>query len=597
MAIWGEGMAVYISDIEIRNFRSCVAASLQLTHFTPLVGMNNCGKSNCLTALQWLVRKAKLGVEDFHDPAQAVQVTGKLVGVMDGDLDVLEPKHRKKIEPHVRGGVLHVRRVQEVPGGEMTLTVLDPDTNEWEPNPTGIDNAITALFPDPIRIGAMENAEEDASKAKTTTTIGKLLASMLAAIREQHEQALTPHLVAILEMISAEGGERFEELGRIDESINRKISDLFPGMRIKLDFPVPVFNDLIKAGTLKVYEGDGQGRSFGSYGHGAQRAIQMAMVRHLADLKRGDAAVGGATLLLLDEPELFMHPFAVEQVREALRSLSEAGYQVVFSTHCAQMILAKDARNALLMTKKHPEGTKARPRLLSVVEQLVEDSAHQLHQLFSLTNSSQILFADKVVLTEGKTELRLLPSIFQVVAGKTMGQSSLAIVAMSGVSDTRKSMEVLSALGLPSCAIVDLDFAFRQATKHGFLQANDPDIAACKAVFAKMAEAGLVSLDGGLPCKGVQGPASKAFELLAAEDEARPHITELIQKLRNQHVWLWGAGAIEPHLGLSEKTEHAWLSFQIRLESEPLNDLCADAEGIRSLVEWMGVTPPAAQPA
>jgi hypothetical protein len=263
------------------------------------------------------------------------------------------------------------------------------------------------------------------------------------------------------------------------------------------------------------------------------------------------------------------------------------------------MILAKDAKNALLMTKKHPEGTKARPRLLSVVERLVENPTHQLHQLFSLTNSSQVLFADKVVLTEGKTEIRLLPSIFQAVAGKTIGQSSLAIVAMSGVSDTRKSMEVLSALGLPSCAIVDLDFAFRQATKHGFLQANDPDIGACKAILARMAAAGLVSLDDGLlPCKGVQGPASKAFELLASEGEAKPHIASLMQKLRGQNVWLWGTGAIEPHLGLSEKTEHAWLSFQVRLESEPLDDLCADAECIRALVEWMGsAVPRAVQPA
>ncbi|HGM5957990.1 ATP-dependent nuclease [Stenotrophomonas sp. FR024] len=589
-------MAVYISSLDVLNFRSCVSTSLQLTSFTPLVGLNNCGKSNCLTALQWLVRKAKLGVEDFHEPTLPVQVMGTLRGITEADLAVLEQKHRKKIEGHVRDGALMVRREQQVPGGDTELTVMNPDTGDWEPNPTGIDNAISALFPDPIRIGAMENAEEDASKAKTTTTIGKLLASMLAAIQEQHEEALTPHLAAILGMISAEGGDRFKELGRIDDSINRKISDLFPGIHIKLDFPVPVFNDLIKAGTVKVYEGEGRGRAFGSYGHGAQRAIQMAMVRHLADLKRGAAAAGGVTLLLVDEPELFMHPFAVEQVREALRALSEAGYQVVFSTHSAQMILAKDAKNALLMTKKHPEGTKARPRMQSVVEQLVDNPTHQLQQLFSLTNSSQILFADKVVLTEGKTELRLLPSIFQLVAGKTMGQSSLAIVAMSGVSDTRKSMEVLSALGLPACAIVDLDFAFRQATKHGFLQADDPDVAACKNVLARMAGAGLVSLDGALPCKGIQGPASKAFELLAADDEAKPHIAALIQKLRAQGLWLWGAGAIEPHLGISEKSEHAWLSLQVRLESEPLEDCCSDADGIRSLIEWLDA-PPAVQPA
>lgn len=588
-------MAVCISSLDIFNFRSCVSTNLQLTNFTPLVGLNNCGKSNCLTALQWLVRKAKLGMEDFHDPTQPVQVVGTLGGITEADLAVLEPRHRKKIEGHVRDGKLTVRREQQIPWSDTELTVMNPDTGDWEPNPTGIDNAISALFPDPIRIGAMENAEEDASKAKTTTTIGKLLASMLAAIQEQHEEALSPHLASILAMISAEGGERFEELGRIDDSINRKISDLFPGIRIKLDFPVPVFNDLIKAGTVKVYEGEGRGRAFGSYGHGAQRAIQMAMVRHLADLRRGEAAAGGMTLLLVDEPELFMHPFAVEQVREALRALSAAGYQVVFSTHSAQMILARDAKNALLMTKKHPEGTKARPRMQLVVEQLVDNPTHQLEQLFSLTNSSQILFADKVVLTEGKTELRLLPSIFRLVAGKTMGQSSLAIVAMSGVSDTRKSMEVLSALGLPACAIVDLDFAFRQATKHGFLQSDDSDIAACKGVLARMRDAGLVSLDGTLPCKGVQGPASKAFELLAADDDAKPHISALIQKLRNQNLWLWSAGAIEPHLGIFEKSEHAWLTFQLRLESEPLEDCCSDADGIRSLVEWMD-SPLAGQP-
>jgi len=581
-------MAVYISDLDIRNFRSCVSTQLQLTKFTPLVGLNNCGKSNCLTALQWLVKKGKLKEEDFHDSLLPVEVFGRLYGIAEADLATLEVRHRSKIEPHVRNGVLFIRKVQQVPGGDVFLTILNPDTNAWDPNPAGIDQAISALFPEPIRIGAMEDAAEDASKAKTTTTIGKLLTDMVAAIQERHEADLSPHLSAIVGMLSAEGAERFDELGRIDASINGKISDLFPGVSIKLDFPVPVLNDLIKAGTVKVYEGDGKGRAFGSYGHGAQRAIQMAMVRHLADLKRGAAVAGGVTLLLIDEPELFMHPFAVEQVREALRLLSEAGYQVIFSTHSAQMILARDAKNALLMTKKHPQGTQARPRLQAVVEKLVAEPTHQLHQIFSLTNSSQMLFADKVVLTEGKTELRLLPSLFCAVSGKTMGQSSLAIVAMSGVSDTQKSMEILDAIGLPACAIVDLDYAFRQASKHGFLDADDTDLGACKTILAEMSDAGAISLDdGGLPKKGPQGGASKAFELLAGKPEAAPHIHALVLKLRDKSIWLWSRGAIEPHVGLKEKKEHAWLTLQMKVENEGVDAACSDAAGVRELVEWL----------
>lgn len=50
-------MAVYFSDLDVRNFRSCLAANLQLTHFTSLTGLNNCGKSNYPAALPWLARK------------------------------------------------------------------------------------------------------------------------------------------------------------------------------------------------------------------------------------------------------------------------------------------------------------------------------------------------------------------------------------------------------------------------------------------------------------------------------------------------------------------------------------------------------------
>jgi energy-coupling factor transporter ATP-binding protein EcfA2 len=582
-------MTVYFSELRIRNFRSCIDTKLHVASYTALIGRNNSGKSNCLSALQWLVRRETLTVDDFNNPEEGIEVIGKLVGVRDADLDTLEATHRRKIAKYVAREELTIRRTQNAPGVVGALTVLDPETGDWEPNPAGIDNAVKALFPDPIRIGAMENAEEDASKAKTTTTIGKLLASMLDSIRQTHEEELTPFIEQISSRLSASGANRFEELGRIDESINTKISDLFPGMSIKLDFPIPAFQDLIKTGTVRVYEGDQKGRPFGFYGHGAQRAIQMAMVRHLADLKRSDVGVGGAALLLVDEPVLFMHPFAVEQVREALRTLSKAGYQVVFSTHCAQMVLAADAKNALLMTKDSVEGTKARPRLDSLIEQLVPDANHQLMHLFSLTNSSQVLFSEKVVLTEGKTELRLLPSIYSQIANRSLGQGAIALVAQGGVANTKKSMAILDALGLPACAIVDLDFAFQHGVSHGFLEENDVDLQACKEVLVRLASEGMIRINQlGLPeKKGAPCSASEAYELLASQDESQAPVASLVAKFREQRVWLWSKGAIEPHLGIDDKDESEWLKFQMRCQQEGIEAVCADADGIRRLVAWI----------
>lgn len=582
-------MTVYITEISIRNYRSCINTTLQLSPYTALVGRNNCGKSNCLTALQWLVRKATLDVEDFHDAEQPVEVIGEFEDITEADLDLLEPAHRTRIAPLVVAGKLSLRRFQEVPGTAGALTVRDPNTASWVALPTGIENSIKTLFPEPIRIGAMENAEEDASKAKTTTTIGKLLASMLESIKGLHEAELLPFIGEITTRLTAGGAQRFEELGRIDTSINNKIGDLFPGMSIKLDFPIPQLIDLIKGGTVRVYEGEGGGRPFGSYGHGAQRAIQMAMVRHLAEVKRGAAGVGGATLLLVDEPELFMHPFAIEQVREALRALSKSGYQVIFSTHSAQMVSSQDAHNALLMRKDAAAGTTARPKIRALVEQLVSDPTHQLLHLFSLTNSSQLLFADKVVLTEGKTELRLLPGVYEEIAGTTLGQSSLALIALGGATNTKKSMQILDALGLPSCVIVDLDFAFRHAVASDLLASDDQDIAACKAILAGMAATGRIYLnaENGLPEKQNGISAAKAFELMAAEPSAGVHVSALVGKLRAQRVWLWSRGTIEPHLGLMGKNEDVWLAFQMRCSQDGIDQVAADAPAVRELVAWL----------
>ena len=163
---------------------------------------------------------------------------------------------------------------------------------------------------------------------------------------------------------------------------------------------------------------------------------------------------------------------------------------------------------------------------------------------------------------------------------------------MSGVSDTKKSIDVLAALGLPACAIVDLDYAFRQAQTHGFLAEDDPDIGACRAVLARLAQGDLITLDaGGLPKKDAKGPASRAFEILAGEADARAHIDALVAKLRAQYIWLWSRGAIEPHVGLEQKSEHAWLTCQIGIETNGVDATCADAAGIRALVDWLSQLP------
>lgn len=581
---------VLLHEVQIKNFRSCRDLTLDLSRFTALVGYNNAGKSNCLTAIQWLLRKKAAQEEDFFDKEKGIEVLGLLSGIDGYHLDLLAESHKKSIEKYLsEDGQLKIKRSQSVPNckaSDIKLDVWDWEKEEWSRNPTGIDNALSALMPEPIRIGAMEDAAEDVTKHKNTTTIGKLLNILTEEIYEQVKADLNPHLEKINSFFSHSGEDKYVELQDIDESVNKNIQNFFPGIGIKLHFETPTVENLFKTGTIKVFEDDGELQNFSNYGHGAQRSIQMALIQYLAEVKKEKLST---TLLLIDEPELYLHPFAIEQVREALRSLSKSGYQVVISTHSAQMITSDLASKTLLIRKEDKE-TKVRPRLENAVKDVVEDNRHQAEMIFSLSNSSQILFADKVILAEGKTEKRLLPSIFEAYFGKTLGQKKYALVTMEGVANTGKALKILKAMGLQAKAICDLDYTFRGAVENGLMEDLQGEVRQCKALFKEYAIQNPkieIHHDNQLPKNGGVS-AEQAYELLAQAPNIKPFIEKFHNHLKDtSNIWVWKDGAIEVSLGLDGKKEPYWFKFQEDLKEKGLEAVCANYESIKELLEWI----------
>lgn len=412
-----------LSSIKIKNYKSCYEINLVLSDFTPLVGYNNGGKSNVLESIKWLLKSSVLKNEDFYDIAQPVEVSGKIIGITEELLGNLIPKHRNRIEPYLINGCLHIRRKQPTPGGtakNVSLEIRNPEIedelaeNAWDTNPTGIDSAIKAIFPEPIEIGAMENATEDVGKSKAGTTIGKLISEIMEPIEQQHGAAINEALEGIKRRFDVEGAERAQELNNFDQQANEKLKELFPGLQIRLHVPTPEIKELFKNGTIKIVEDGGDiYRDVQTLGHGAQRSIQMALVRYLADIKSQDNQNPTRTLLLIDEPELYLHPQAIEHVRLALKTLSHEGYQIIFATHSPLMISPKDIGSTLIVRKNENNQSYSRKRLSDAINEVIADAPSQTQTLFELSNSSQILFSNKVIIAEGRTEQRLLPEIYK----------------------------------------------------------------------------------------------------------------------------------------------------------------------------------------
>lgn len=201
-----------LNSITIRNFRSCESVALDLAPYTPFVGYINAGKSNILSAIRWLVAPFALAPADYLQADRPIQVDGAITGITPALLDRLDERHRSKVQPFVMDESIQIRHEQREPGSpkNSTLHVYDPSqpADPWRVNPAGILEALKALFPEPIVIGAMEDAVEDAAKAKTTTTIGKLLAEFTGAIEVAHAHEVSQVLKQLRASFSANCAQR-----------------------------------------------------------------------------------------------------------------------------------------------------------------------------------------------------------------------------------------------------------------------------------------------------------------------------------------------------------------------------------------------------
>jgi len=571
-----------IDKVEIENFRSCRSLEVQLSSFCPLVGYNNAGKSNIMDAIRWVLHHGALDEEDFWDPNRRVVVTAHLEGISENVLSGLSEIRRERIEPFVRDdGHCRFRRYQPDPSGtkgniELEAYRFSPDEDEeqeWVESPTGLNKTIQTLFPEPIEVRAMEDAAEDIGKSKSTSTIGRLIAEVLNPdTRDVSDQLQTP-LQTLQDRLAADGEERLEVLDDLDEGATETVNEYFPGLEIRTHIPVPDAEDLFGDGTIQVIdEMSDEPRDVSSMGDGAQRSIQMALVHHLAEQSSVETEADTAKLVLVDEPELYLHPQAVESVRKSLKDLSESHYQVVFATHSPLLIAEDDIPYTNVVRKSTSGETEVRKRVAEAIEEVIEDKTSQRKLLFNLQNASRILFSDRVLLVEGKTERRLISHIYEEVKGETLQEARVAVVGVGGGGSISKCYEILDTMGMNVRALVDLDFVFLDAIHHDLLEGEDDHIQSCRAKHTDQ-DNDLHSADGAAH--------------LADRGVAETEIQHLHEKMKCQGYWVWTDGAIEGHLGIDDKDESAWAEFNEQLRENDFKEVVEDPEGVRELVEWV----------
>lgn len=352
---------MYIKSVTLENVKS-----FQGKHRFELnsgvnyfAGDNNSGKSTVMEALLFLFEGPsanKWTPEKFYS-SQATGATRVEVDIAD-DIDMLVKQDKFKVLSEFVfqvGGqrILRLERSSELrtvtQGGKSknidvkAVCFWHPGRKQFE-NVTGIDARVKAIF-DFEAIWADAHPGDHIDFANTKT-LGRLLDSSFKrftsteswkALEEAHKKAFS----------ADEEGSFLVETQRLASGIKKLVDTQYGTASFRFDFGLPDASIFMKQGRLHVDDGAGETLAEGK-GTGMQRAIALAIIQHYArsaELLDGENKT--PLVLILDEPETWLHPSAQLRLGDALSSIGERE-QVFVITHSPYLIRKFDSERHLL---------------------------------------------------------------------------------------------------------------------------------------------------------------------------------------------------------------------------------------------------------
>ncbi len=412
-----------LTKLVIKNYR-CIGTKpveIDLDEIVVLVGANNVGKSSILKAYDLAMcqgsKKADLTLEDFPnnkiDPKNLpqIEIHTRVFDNAPGD---------KWIEMLKNGDLIVKEKFTWENVGKPVRRGWDVDLKEWSTNvPWGAPNVANSRRPEPHKVDAFDSPEAQADEIK------KLLMQALnervknykseeskEGAEENDYQKLINQVKDLQKRILLEAQDQIDE---VNNELTVLISKVFPNYKIDFDAKAEDNLDssinLFKADAqLLMGPADGYLSTIDRQGSGARRTLLWTAIKFISENNQKLKPTGTITrphLLLIDEPEICLHPNAIREACNLLYELPETGnWQVMVTTHSPIFIDFSKDNTTIIKVEKTKNGeiigtTVFRPDRV----QLSEDDKRNL-KLLNLCDPyvAEFFFGGKVVVVEGDTE-------------------------------------------------------------------------------------------------------------------------------------------------------------------------------------------------
>lgn len=338
----------------------------------------------------------------------------------------------------------------------------------WFQNPGGIPGNVLKMLPRFLLIPADTSVGE--IEGSTSGVLGKTLNELFEDVRassENYRQAQT-YLDKLSKELDPEDDE--SEFGKMIDELNGILSSVFPDSQLHATTDLSDPSKALKP-TFTVEMSSNVRTPVAHQGSGMVRAAAFGMLRFRQKwLSKKEDEHKRTLIVCFEEPEIYLHPSAANQMRDTIYDLSSEGSQIVATTHSPFIIdLSRKPKQILNNMCIAENGVDVNPFNVSDAYRALEkdDKTHVKMLLRIDEHIARIFFTKHVVIIEGDTEEILIAETIK----KLSREQYLSIVADYEIVKARGKASIIGlakylvAMGIAPIVVHDRDQGITGAEK------------------------------------------------------------------------------------------------------------------------------------
>ncbi|WP_299435732.1 AAA family ATPase [uncultured Maribacter sp.] len=400
------------------------------------------------------IRKVKAEFEDCKKPQDYI-----VKGIQEEVISDFFPELNKNIGKS-KGALEKLEQLDEI------WDIVDEDT--WFQNPGGIPGNVLKMLPRFLLIPVDTSINE--IQGGTSGVLGKTLNELFQVVRENSDnfKNAQEHLEKLSKELDPE--DDTSEFGKMMTELNLVLTRIFPESQLHATTDLSDPNKALKP-SFNIEMSSNIKTSVENQGTGMVRATVFGMLRFRQKwLSDKEDEHNRSLVICFEEPEIYLHPSAANQMRDAIYELSSSNSQIVASTHSPFLIdisrKPKQVLNRLIRNKK-----SVKCSTFSVSNAFLElqgDDKSYVKMLLKIDDYiSRAFYTNNVIIIEGDTEdILIRESLARLPKEKYLRIiTSFEILKARGKAAIIGLVKYLTSMGIKPIVVHDRDNGINGAVK------------------------------------------------------------------------------------------------------------------------------------